>query len=172
MHTTCEGYSQVISQFDQFKNLDKKGCKNIIMDEQKRCTTKYYRDVYGAELPVSSFWDASKCRRLTREVLQLIEHEAKLGVTKVGWLDPSAKLMGCSYMEAGEWIFVRCSEIRHPFDIISAVLHEIAHHMADNCLHGMGCTDQHCAVWTECARILGAVFAVGFFIKGFNDSYA
>ena len=158
MSDVCENYTYLITP--RFSHWDLRRLRAITVDPKGRCTTRYYLEEYKAELPVADCWPAARCRSLAREVLALLEQETHLGTTQVGWLHPSSSNVDMCFIGVKEWIFVVCAKIRHPFDVISTVIHEVAHHLTGGCAHHPKCANQHCAVWAHCAKMLGAVFTV------------
>ena len=63
---------------------------------------------------------------------------------------------GCTLSWRSDTVFVQCGGVRHLSDVISTVLHELAHHMVNRSTHN--CENDHCDVWIHCAKIMTSIF--------------
>ena len=105
---------------------------------------------------VEEKWGPKKVRALVSEILEIFLEETSLNVKKFFSIWEGEHCRGCTLTFKHDRIFVQCSGCRHPFDVVSTVIHEMGHQMRNQLEHW--CDDGHCLVWNECASHLGAIF--------------
>ena len=103
-------------------------------------------------------WTFENALGLAEEVLGVV-HQAtdrELGIVNCLPIKSNEEDIGCSLSFMTDTIFIQCGGVRHPFDIVSTVLHEIGHQMVYRTEHE--CPDKHCVTWSRCCMTIAAVF--------------
>ena len=154
-----------------FPNLSFDGIHDVHYIEDMSCHLCFYRWglPYIAEVP--TLWPAQKCRRLAREIVDLIYSQLRgrmprgqhWDVDKVRWLAPGVGLAGCCKKTQRDRVYIQTHNIRHPFDLVSTVLHELGHQLIYRTPHYMRCSHSrrgHCSAWQKAVKLIMAIFAV------------
>ena len=103
---------------------------------------------------VHSIWSSRRVRRLVHELLDLFYQATDLDVHWAYWLKEGDTSRGMTaYWK--DTIFIQPGGCRHPFDVVSTVIHEIGHQMRQRSKHC--CEDHHCIVWQKCSQQAGAL---------------
>ena len=71
------------------------------------------------------------------------------------WLKEGDTSRGMTAYWKEDTIFIQPGGCRHPFDVVSTVIHEIGHQMRQRSKHC--CEDHHCIVWQNCSQQAGAL---------------
>ena len=101
------------------------------------------RDDIHPDRVVSMLWPARRGRRLAREVLCVVQRTLALGVSKVGWITEGELTLGACMRTRWDVIFVQVGGIKHPYQIVSTVVHELAHQLVYRSGHVDECDDPH-----------------------------
>ena len=171
---SCDDFLQVLRHHFNFTFPE--AYEDVFFDEYNRCHIKYFADhKMWNLLPRGRQWTFEESHCLVKEVLHLMQREVKLGVKKMYPIRSGEGALGMSLGYIEDAIFVQCGGGRHPFDVVSTTLHELAHHMVFQTPHCLTCDDGHCQVWRRCVKVLTAIFAKAkkntFYLSQLNRLY-
>ena len=85
-----------------------------------------------------------------------MQRETGMGVVRNLVIKREEEEAGCTLSWRRDIVFIQCGGVRHPFDVVSTMLHELAHHMMNRSSHY--CGNDHCEVWVRCIKILTTIF--------------
>ena len=132
---------------------------DVIFDRRNRCHSRYFKDEKMTSYrDVNYDWTFENALGLAEEVLGVV-HQAtdrELGIVNCLPIKSNEEDIGCSLSFMTDTIFIQCGGVRHPFDIVSTVLHEIGHQMVYRTEHE--CPHKHCVTWSRCCMTIAAVF--------------
>ena len=123
------------------------------------CASQIHQDE-GIFYP-KGFWPVDNARRLAQEVADILlprlqhRHRGRIFVRE---LEAATTQAGCSLISEVDKIFIQLHRVENPLQLVSTVIHELAHitafdigHLDESCGH-------HCVVWLEAARMLTSAF--------------
>ena len=135
----------------------------VIIDDDNRCFCQHQLDESGSMSLTSSSWGDVKAMTLATEVVEIMNHALQLGLQEIKWLRDDSEMMGCVLPFMLDTIFLRASGVLHPLDMISTVLHELAHIYVEKCGHHHKKGSQsHCQAWVEATQFLTVLFGVRY----------
>ena len=160
-----------MSSFDTCKNFDlakhfkwiygeHENVDNVFFDIYGCCHTRFYMDnrmfrYLAPGEPVT----LEEGMRLAQKVLDVLQPHIKLGIDKCLPIKSGEDKLGMTLSWKKDTVFIQCSGVRHPFDVVSTTIHEVAHHMTLYADHRCSIAGGHCDVWTRAVKYLTSLFA-------------
>ena len=131
---------------------------------QARCVSRIIHEEQLQDDHVSVLWSSRRGRKLAKEVLRVLQRNFSFGISKIGWIQEGDNTLGASLRSRWNVIFIQVGAIKHPYRIVSTVIHEVGHQMSYRTGHLSRCDGSHCKIWASCARFVKATFMVSYYI--------
>ena len=131
---------------------------------QARCISRIIHEEQPQDYHVSVLWSSRRGRKLAKEVLRVLQRNLSFGISKIGWIQEGDNTLGASVRSRWNVIFIQVGAIKHPYQIVSTVIHEVGHQMSYRTGHLSRCDDSHCKIWASCARFVKATFMASYYI--------
>ena len=142
------------------ENIYKDGRLAVIYDRLGRCATAIHSEDHGLEYE-KGFWPVDKARILAQETVDVLLPHLKLREKNrvvVKELSYETLPAGMTIGNIRDAIFIQLHRVENPIQLVSTVIHELAHlKCVDIGHHQTGC-DAHCAAWVEASILLTTAF--------------
>ena len=103
--------------------------KKVRVDRRGICWSEHERLLKGSFQLPQKMWTPQRCKELARETIQLVNRQVKCRISKVAFLAEDSKKAGTSLNWMTDLIFINLFNVLNPLDVISVVLHEMAHQL-------------------------------------------
>ena len=143
--------------------------KKVRVDKRGICWNKHKRLLKGSFQPPETMWTPQRCKELARETIQLVNCQVKCRINKVAFLAEDSKKAGTSLNWMTDLMMINPFNMLSPLDIISVVLHEMAHQLVRyGHQHAVRSVRwDHCEAWED-ALWYFTLFMVSEYINPMN----
>ena len=142
--------------------------KKVRVDKRGICWNKHKRLLKGSFQLPEKMWTPQRCKELARETIQLVNCQVKCRINKVAFLAEDSKKTGTSLNWMTD-LMINPFNMLSPLDIISVVLHEMAHQLVQyGHQHAVRSVRwDHCEAWED-ALWYFTLFMVSEYINPMN----